>query len=185
VYLVAIIPGPSKPSKDQINRLLEPLVTELLVFWHSGVTIATARWRKGRLIRCVLIPLICDKVGAHEVGGFRSHSASLCCPYCYITQAELDKLDTNYPLRSSADHREAAELWRDAESEMERDLIEAELGVRWSELLRLPYWDPICFMVIDSMHLLLLGLIQTHCRNVWGMDDKTPDGDGTAPLPPD
>ncbi|KZS90585.1 hypothetical protein SISNIDRAFT_390477, partial [Sistotremastrum niveocremeum HHB9708] len=74
-----------------------------------------------------------------------------------------------FALRDPETHRAAAEAWRRAKSEEDRVALEQKHGVRWSELLRLKYWDPTRFMVIDTMHLLFLGLLETHCRNVWGM----------------
>jgi hypothetical protein len=37
-----------------------------------------------------------------------------------------------------------------------------ETGIRYSELLRLKYFDPSRFVVVDAMHNLFLGLIQEH-----------------------
>ena len=62
-----------------------------------------------------------------------------------------------------------------------QDNIFAQYGVRWSELCRLPYWDPVQFTVIDSMHNHYLGLLQHHCRSLWGMDAQMEDGDGEYP----
>jgi hypothetical protein len=35
-------------------------------------------------------------------------------------------------------------------------------GVRWSELWRLPYWDPTRQLVVDPMHCLFLNLVKYH-----------------------
>ncbi|KAI6094027.1 hypothetical protein EDD17DRAFT_1754034 [Pisolithus thermaeus] len=37
MYLCGIIPGLKKPSLEQINNFLCPLVNELLEFWQPGV----------------------------------------------------------------------------------------------------------------------------------------------------
>jgi hypothetical protein len=53
----------------------------------------------------------------------------------------------------------------------------ASSGVKWSELLRLPYFDPTRFVVIDAMHNLFLGLINEHFQNTLGIrldKDKEP-----------
>jgi hypothetical protein len=42
-------------------------------------------------------------------------------------------------------------------------------GVKWSELLCLPYFDPTRFVVIDAMHNLFLGLINEHFQNILGI----------------
>lgn len=41
-------------------------------------------------------------------------------------------------------------------------------GIRWSELLRLPYYEPARFLVIDPMHNLFLGLVKEHFLGVLG-----------------
>ena len=71
-----------------------------------------------------------------------------------------------WPKRDLLEHKAHAEAWRDAQSEAERELIFQEHGIRWTELLRLPYWDPIKFTAIDSMHNLYLGIVKTHFRDV-------------------
>ncbi|TFK80420.1 hypothetical protein K466DRAFT_452191, partial [Polyporus arcularius HHB13444] len=65
--------------------------------------------------------------------------------------------------RTATEHRRLAAQWRDAATEAERRDLFKEHGVRWSELLRLPYWDPIRFPVVDPMHNLLLGNLRHHC----------------------
>ncbi|KIJ10610.1 hypothetical protein PAXINDRAFT_16444 [Paxillus involutus ATCC 200175] len=60
----------------------------------------------------------------------------------------------------------AAQHWRDAVTKKERENIFKETGIRWSELLRLPYWDPTRSMVVDGMHNLFLRLVQFHFRDL-------------------
>lgn len=40
MYLVGIAPRPSKPSQEQINHLLKPVIDELKLFWQPGVVIS-------------------------------------------------------------------------------------------------------------------------------------------------
>ncbi|KIK20956.1 hypothetical protein PISMIDRAFT_104852, partial [Pisolithus microcarpus 441] len=58
----------------------------------------------------------------------------------------------------------------DAETENVRQRIYDTFGIRWTELLRLPYWDPTRFIVVEAMHNFFLGDLQHHCRKVFGMD---------------
>ena len=51
-------------------------------------------------------------------------------------------------------------------------MIFKETGVRWSELLRLLYWDPTRFLAIDGMHNLLLGLTQFQFRHLIVIDKQ-------------
>ncbi|KAJ7635920.1 hypothetical protein B0H17DRAFT_1217189 [Mycena rosella] len=53
---------------------------------------------------------------------------------------------------------------------VEREAIITEYGACWSELWRLPYWNPSRMLVIDSMHCILEGLMHYHCRYVLGLD---------------
>lgn len=69
-----------------------------------------------------------------------------------------------------------AYAWRDAPNQQAQDDAFKRHGIRYTELLRLPYWDPTRFVVVDPMHNLFLGLIQTHFRGFLGVkvkDDKT------------
>lgn len=42
-----------------------------------------------------------------------------------------------------------------------------QTGVRWSELLRLSYFDPIRFMTVDLMHCLFLGIARWIVKQIW------------------
>ncbi|KAI8969510.1 hypothetical protein BD414DRAFT_402535, partial [Trametes punicea] len=73
-------------------------------------------------------------------------------------KSDISNLDrSSWPRRSREDHYHYARRWRDAESEVERKRLFDKYGVRWSELLRLPYWDPTRFSLLDAMHNLYLG----------------------------
>ncbi|KAI0324440.1 hypothetical protein GY45DRAFT_1262843 [Cubamyces sp. BRFM 1775] len=190
MYLVGVIPGPSKPSLEEINPFLGLLVDDLLEFWEPGVWYSrTAKSASRHLVRAALVPVICDVPGARQVSGLGAHSSKYFCSFCLLELEDIENFDTStWPRRTLHDHRRNAERWRDAASAEERVAIFKESGARWSELLRLPYWDPIKFTVVDSMHNLYLGLIKNHCRRVWGMNWAVEDGDATAhptkPPPP-
>ena len=42
-----------------------------------------------------------------------------------------------------------------------------QTGVRWSELLRLPYFDPVRFVTVDLMHCLFLGITKWIVKRIW------------------
>ncbi|KAK0215269.1 hypothetical protein EDD85DRAFT_751525, partial [Armillaria nabsnona] len=83
--------------------------------------------------------------------------------------------------RDVAKMREHAYAWRDATTSVQRDKIFTDHGVRWSELWRLPYWNPTRMLVIDSMHCILLGLVYYHCCYVLGIDLKKAKHQDTPP----
>jgi hypothetical protein len=182
IYLVGIIPGPHEPSLHQINHLLFPVVNDLLELWHHGIFLnKTPLHQCGRRVRCALGPLVCDLPAARQMSGMASHSSRHFCSRCLLKRDDIENLDfKEWPSRSQEQHRIIAEKWRDARSETHRDDLFEEHGLRWSELLRLPYWDPTRFVLVDSMHAFLLGALKRHVRDIWGMDVKYQDGDGKS-----
>ncbi|PIL32244.1 hypothetical protein GSI_05489 [Ganoderma sinense ZZ0214-1] len=187
IYLVGVIPGPHKPSLDQLNHLIKPLVDELLEFWNSGVFFAcTAKYPDGRLVRCALVPLVCDLPAARQTAGFGGHQAKFFCSMCKLPQSEINNLDVNaWPLRDCEDHKLSAKAWKEMPSARAREEAFKQNSIRWSELLELPYWDPIQYTVIDSMHNHYLGLLKHHCRKIWGMTISEDTGDQEPTRPPE
>ncbi|KAF9643985.1 hypothetical protein BDM02DRAFT_3191016 [Thelephora ganbajun] len=58
MYLAGVIPGPGKPSLDQINHVLSLLVLELLDFWRGVFYTITFASASGLLTKGALIPLV-------------------------------------------------------------------------------------------------------------------------------
>jgi Transposase family tnp2 len=180
MFLVGIIPGPTEPSLDQINHLLRPLVDDLLIFWQSGVYYAsTPLFPGGRTVRCAIIPLVCDLPAARQMAGYASFASRHFCSMCLQRLEDIDDLDSHWHKRSCAAHRMIAEQWRVADSEAKRQVLFESHGIRYSELLRLPYWDPTLFTLVDSMHSLFLGDFRRHCRHIWKMNVTFADSDGS------
>lgn len=182
IYLVGIMPGPHEPSLHQINHFLRPLVDDLIRLWNDGIYLtSTLCHPHGRCVRGAVIPLVCDLPAAKQMSGHASHSNHNFCSFCLLQREDMDNLDYHsWKSRSWAEHLDIAKQWRDAQSEKARADLYVKHGVRWSELLRLPYWDPTKFTVVDSMHAFFLGLFKRHCREVWGMNIQFADGDGLS-----
>ncbi|KDQ06169.1 hypothetical protein BOTBODRAFT_181838 [Botryobasidium botryosum FD-172 SS1] len=181
MFLVGIIPGPKPPRGHYYNHFLDLLVDQLLQFWNPGVHYSrTVLHPDGKLARCALIPLICDLIAGRQASGMAGIGRNECfCSFCGLDKREIENLDyRTWAPRSFEEHRACAEKWRDAPTEEEREELWDENGIRWTPLLRLPYWDPTKMVVLDSMHNLLLGLVRRHCVEVWGMSVNHPDGDG-------
>ncbi len=76
--------------------------------------------------------------------------------------------------RTAQECRESAHSWFNASDLDAREEIFNASGVRWSELLRLPYFDIIRCVVVDVMHNLFLG---THKDSfLWDYGDITFEG---------
>ena len=79
----------------------------------------------------------------------------------------MANMDEWFITKDSTKHRQNALDWRRCTSNAERTRFVKKNGVRWSELLRLPYFDPIRFVVIDPMHCLFLGIAKWIVKRIW------------------
>ncbi|PPQ81707.1 hypothetical protein CVT24_003288, partial [Panaeolus cyanescens] len=179
MFLVGVIPGPKGPSKEQINHILKPLVDDLCILWDPGYYLAaTPKYPAGRLIIGAVVILVCDLLASRQMSGCASHSSNNFCSFCHLKSKDLGNFDfQNWPKRTMQQHIHLAEEWRSANTEADRKRMESKNGIRWSELLRLPYWDPTRFVVIDVMHSFFLNILKYHVRDIWGMDAKANDVD--------
>ncbi|KAJ3899604.1 hypothetical protein F5879DRAFT_781923, partial [Lentinula edodes] len=179
MFLLTVMTG--KPSQHHINFTLRKLVKQLLPFWEGVFYVRTARYLLGRRVFIALIPAVCDTEGAHQLSGFASHSHTYFCRRCLLQIGDIHNLvPETWLMRDSAQHRELALKWKEASTEEERQKIYDEYGIRWSELLELPYWDPVLFTIIDDMHFAQLGLFETHLRDIWQIDHKSVGGDASS-----
>ena len=162
MILCGIMPGPSEPSLH-INSYLEPLVRDLLKLW-KGVSVKTCDGNK--VVRAALLCNSSDIPATRKVGGFVGHAALKGCSRClksFPTNCFGDKADysgfspVEWPKRKYDEHRSKAFDWKYAKTLECRHKIEREFGLRFSELLRLPYFDTVRFSVVDPMHNILLG----------------------------
>lgn len=140
MYLAGVIPGPDKPSKEDLYPYLELVMEDLLEFWFTGVQFSrTERNIFGRLYRAMLIPLICDMLAARQVIGFASATSHHFCTFCDIDIDDIDILDrSEWPPKNQDNLRHIARLWRDAATPEDRDSLFEVFGVKWSPLHMLP-----------------------------------------------
>jgi len=186
IYLAGIIPGPSEPSKGQINHFLAPLVDDLYESYTNGTRYSrTWKYLRGRKTRSALALFICDLPAVRQALGFSWHSSNNFCSYCKLQRKDIGDLDhERWVPRTNKEHRGAALQWCSAPSANEREKITKADGVsHYSEFLRLPYVDPIRSHCVDTMHAFFLGLFSRHCQEIWKMDDKLLDGEGTTSDP--
>jgi hypothetical protein len=81
--------------------------------------------------------------------------------------AGMDDFDDWFFSRDPIEHHQNATEWRRCNSDASRKRFVKQNGVRWSELLRLPYFDPIRFITIDPMHCLFLGIAKWLVKRIW------------------
>lgn len=174
VYIAGIIPGPQEPSYYYLNHVLQPLVDDLSHCWSPGLQLTrTAVHIFGCLVRCAVVLLVCDLPAARKTAGLAGlgRTSGKFCSFCQQDGSDFKNTDiSTWPRRSWQEHLSIARMWRDAQTESVRQRIYDTFGIRWTELLRLPYWDPTRFIVVEAMHNFFLGDLQHHCRKVFGMD---------------
>jgi Transposase family tnp2 len=186
VYLVGIIPGPHEPTLDQMNHFFQPLVKDLLQFWNPGVFFSkTHKHPFGSLVRCAVIPVICDAPALRKTFGFTSMTSKFFCNFCLLNQDNIcDFRYWSWPRRTWKEHTIAAYEWLTAPTQVKRNQELNTNHVRWTEFLALPYWDPTQFLVVDAMHNLFLNDLATHCRSIWGMDVLTSSNSSKCKMQP-
>jgi hypothetical protein len=173
MFLAGIIPGPNSPPLTALNHYLTPLIDDLLDFWAPGVRFSRTHLHpSGRLVRCALVAVICDLPAARHVGGFAAHSHNHFCSICHCTRTSEGYGNLNshsWVRRTDADCRSSAAQYYAADDEKSRQAFFDSSGIRWSELLRLPYFDMGRCIVVDAMHNLFLGLIKEHFDGILGI----------------
>ncbi|GET66053.1 hypothetical protein GLOIN_2v1883106 [Rhizophagus irregularis DAOM 181602=DAOM 197198] len=81
--------------------------------------------------------------------------------------AGMGDMEDWFVAKDSNEHLQNALGWRQCNSDTSRKRFVKQTGVRWSELLRLPYFDPIRFTIVDPMHCLFLGIAKWIVKRIW------------------
>ena len=165
---IGIIPGPHEP-KVNINTFLQPLVDDLLELFN-GIPLIGG---DGSFLRAALICITSDLPAMRKVTQFLGHKADLGCSRCKF-KAEREPGTTGASGRmsyftsksASCDARtheqvlEQAREYKYATSKSAASIVAQNNGVRYSELLRLPYFDIVRMSFTDPMHTLFLGMVK-------------------------
>ncbi|SJL17814.1 uncharacterized protein ARMOST_21376 [Armillaria ostoyae] len=173
IFLAGIIPGPDEPDVDTISNFIRPLIDICKIAWERGIRVSrTASRPDGRDVELAVILSVNDLPAARKMSGTASHASHWYCTVCegYGISTMYDTCFHKWCHRDAHEMRRCAEAWRDALTSTEREKLFKDHGVRWSELWRLPYWDPTRMLVIDSMHCVLEGLVHYHCLHVLEID---------------
>ncbi|EIN13261.1 hypothetical protein PUNSTDRAFT_58255, partial [Punctularia strigosozonata HHB-11173 SS5] len=183
MYLAGIIPGPKEPPLTATNHYLRPLIDDMVKAWHPGIYVSRMALRPhSRLMHSVIANGVCDLPAACKTSSLAPSISKIFCSLCdcwHVTDDKgniikdwcrlLNRMDYEaWNMRDGSEMCSFAERWRDASSTREQDDIFKRHGVRWSELWRLPYWDPTIQLVVDPMHCLYEGLAKFHFTTVLG-----------------
>ena len=172
MFLAGVIPGPKEPSLT-LKQYLSPLVDEFLVFWDPGVRFShTCKFPEGRLILCALILVVCDLLATRKAIGYAACSHERFCNVCKCTRTGQGYGHTDcraWARRSNEEWCKAAMDYQACGNKEAKTAQFNKTGVRWTELLRLPYFDISRCVVVDPMHNLFLGLIKEHFTGILGI----------------
>jgi hypothetical protein len=158
-------------------------MNDMVSAWDQGIRFSrTANYPNGRITRSAIALAVCDLPAARHLAALAGVSSHFFCSACdCYHKTNYSRTDyENWVPRDKDKLRRYAEQWRDAATSSEREKIFKEHGVRYSELWRLPYWDPARQLVIDSMHCIFEGLVQHHVRSLLGLTTENSDATHTA-----
>ncbi len=175
VFVAGVIPGPDEPKHDLINNFMDIIVDQLERSYTHGTHYSTTYiFPKGVTERSIVAVFVFDLPGARKCCGMKSHSSRRnFCHLCHLPLSEINNLDLDsWNSRNFETHMADALAWRAEPVKSKRDEMFSRTGVRWSPLLRLPYFHPHRSVIVDGMHNLFLGLSMYHVRDFLGIDAK-------------
>jgi hypothetical protein len=169
MYLAAVIPGPDEPHLTELNHYIRPVVDQFLVSWERRVHFTrTANHPTGRDTCSAIATAVCDLPAARKFSQSAGHSSHFLCTRCdCYHKSTIGRTDCEkWSVQDCTVLRQRAVQWKTATDKKSQDTLFSQNGIRWTELWRLPYWNPTRMLVVDPMHCLLEGLAQFHFRNV-------------------
>ncbi|KAH7090965.1 hypothetical protein BKA62DRAFT_584760, partial [Auriculariales sp. MPI-PUGE-AT-0066] len=169
--LVGLIPGPGKPQGKALNKFTQHLVDQLLRLWDGIYMLQTHDFPSGRLVQAGLGPLVCDLDAVRALIGMHGVTSSHPCTFCHVTSFQVKQRYTgpHWVMRDLKSYAKAIEMHANAANPSKQKRQWKADGVRDTPLLRLPYWNPLRWVLIDPMHNLLLGQLGNQLVNVFGL----------------
>jgi len=176
MLILGILPGPHEVKKHRINHFLAPIVTELLDLWDGYDLPISSKFPNGKKIRVAVICCSNDIPAARKLCGHISAIAA--CHRCHkransddggdkSNYGGFEDMESWFRMRDPDEHRKNALDWLHCRTENERKRHVSTTLARWSEMLRLPYHDPIKHLIVDPMHCLFLGIAQWIVKRLW------------------
>ncbi|KAI7948670.1 hypothetical protein MJO29_010335 [Puccinia striiformis f. sp. tritici] len=173
-FLAGLTPGPLAPDITTISHLMRPLVDELVEL-SAPFNLNTYKHPNGRTVQVKLLPLIGDLGATHKVAGYASHSANYFCSWCKVHRDDREKLRLGQP-RTATEVRNTSQSWMENDTVKGRDAIIRQTGVRYSELNRLTYRDPVKHVALGGLHNWMEGVLMHHFWERWGFQTLSAKG---------
>jgi hypothetical protein len=180
---ICVIPGPKEPSLTELNHYIKPLIDDMVLSWTRGVYFSrTALKSSGRLTKSAIVACLCDLQAARKASQMSPARSHFYCSVCDCHHlSTLGRTDySNWSKRNVADLRSQAEAWKNASTIAEKEQLFKKNGIRWSELWRLPYWNPPCQLMVDAMHCLFEGLVRLHVLEMLELREKKTEKPSSA-----
>lgn len=149
--IVAIFHGTSKP-KDP-HEFLEEFIDEVIKLMENNVTIENVTFE------FEIFRFVCDTPARAFLKCIVSHTAFYSCERCTIEGKSIEGKKKNKKTKRVFGDMNCSE--RDKESFEKQTQKEHHHKNEVSPLLRIPNFDPVKQVVLDSMHLLFLGISKT------------------------
>jgi Transposase family tnp2 len=172
---LGLLPGPQEVKKHRINHFLAPIIDELLELWNGYDLPISTKFPNGKRIRLAVICCSNDIPAARKLCGHISALAA--CHRCHKRASGddgqranfggFDDMSSWFTMRDPDNHRQNAISWLHCRTEDERKRHVSSTLARWSEMLRLPYHDPIRHLIVDPMHCLFLGIAHWIVKRLW------------------
>lgn len=163
VLLIGVIPD--LKHEPTVNSFITPLINELKIGWSEGFKLVTHVSRNvKKTFKVALLCVGCDIPATRKLCGFLGHSASLGCSKCLkifpgdIGQKNYSGFDVaNWPQRTKENYMSSVKKLKTAKTQSEKEKLESCLGVKFSKLSEIEYFDPVRMSIVDPMHNLFQG----------------------------
>ncbi|KAJ3850935.1 hypothetical protein EV368DRAFT_44220 [Lentinula lateritia] len=178
IFIPGLIQGKSEPDAKNSEhrhywRLLIDEFSAGLQPHHTYRSRCSGEGLNERVFRVAIAGVLMDFKAARPFAGFLDVTSHHTCFLCKCWhRAHLGRTDfQNWKTAAVEFLKRGAEAWLNAKTPKEREEIEFFYGTRYSELWRLPYWNPIKQLLVDPMHIFFLILMQRLAREVLGLDN--------------
>ena len=184
IYIPGIIQGPCEPNAREAEHrhYLRPLTTDLEAGYTRGLQPYSRSSQpcqfdspsiSTRIFRVAIAGVLMDFKAARPYAGLLDVTSHIFCFLCQCWhKAHMGRTDCEaWNTVDDTFLQKGAEMWRDAADVNERKAAEAFYGTRYSELWRLPYWQPSKQLLVDPMHTIYLVIAQRFFRDGLGLEN--------------
>ena len=122
----------------------------------------------GHTSHSAIVAVVCDLPAACKLATLNppgSHFYCSVCQCCHLSTLGWTDY-TEWRLRNKEELHRRMLKWKHAPTSAAQVKIFKDHGVHWSEFWWLPYWDPVCQLIVDLMHCILKGLAQYQSHDI-------------------